>query len=271
MVGIRDVWLTESAGDERRLVAEALDDGCTTLAVLGGDGTWSKVAGALAEAGSECRLALLNGGTGNDFTKSLAAPASDPRAMATLAAEGPDRRVDMGRLDGRLFLNVAGFGFDAAVLAAMASPRRAGGEAGYVSAALGQLFGYAGVEIDAGATGSRRMLLFAIANGSSFGGAFRIAPHADVGDGLLDAVAIADVSPLRRLPLFAAAMRGSHLALAGVTEQRARRLSLVFRSPPLYQADGELRRASSEEIDVECVPGAIRVVTAEGGFAAPPS
>jgi diacylglycerol kinase (ATP) len=271
MVGIRDVRLTECAGDERRLVTQALDDGCTTLAVLGGDGTWSKVAGALAEARGECRLALLNGGTGNDFTKSFAAPAADPLAMAALAVEGPDRPVDMGRLDGRLFLNVAGFGFDAAVLAAMDGQRRSGREATYVSAAIRQLFGYAGVEIDAGAAGARRMLLFAIANGRSFGGSFRIAPHADVGDGLLDAIAIADVSPLRRLPLFAAAMRGTHLALAGVTERRARRFSLAFGSPPLYQADGELGRASSAQIEVECVPAAIRVVTSGGGSAGPPS
>ena len=270
-VGVRDLQLTECAGDEARLVAQALDDGCTTLAVLGGDGTWSKIASALHEARGECRLALLNGGTGNDFTKSLAAPATDPQAMATLAVEGPDRSVDMGRLDGRLFLNVAGFGFDAAVLAAMEGPRGSGGDAAYVISALRQLFDYAGVEIDAGATGPRRMLLFAIANGRSFGGSFRIAPHADVGYGLLDAIAIGDVSPLRRLPLFAAAMRGSHLRLAGVMERRARRFNLAFRSPPLYQADGELRRASSAQIEVECVSAAIRVVTPDGESAGPPS
>jgi diacylglycerol kinase (ATP) len=268
-VGVLDVRLTRSAGDEERLVEEALHDGCTTLAVLGGDGTWSKVAGALAGAGGDCRLALLNGGTGNDFTKSLDAPAADARAMAALAVGGPDRMVDMGRVDGRFFLNVAGFGFDAAVLAAMEGPRRNRSEAAYVSAALRLLFGYAGVEIDADATGPRRTLLFAIANGRSFGGSFRIAPHADVGDGLLDAIAIADASPLRRLPLFAAAMRGSHLALAGVMERRARKFTLSFGSPPVYQADGELRRASSARIEAECVPAAIRVVTSAGVRAIP--
>jgi YegS/Rv2252/BmrU family lipid kinase len=262
-VGVREVRLTQSAGDEERLVHEALQDGCSTLAVLGGDGTWSKVATAVAESGVSCRLALLNGGTGNDFTKSLTAPATNARAMALLAVDGPDRSVDMGRVDGRLFLNVAGFGFDVAVLEAMAASRWLG-EAGYVRAAVGQLFGYPGVEIDADATGPRRTLLFAIANGRSFGGSFRIAPNADIGDGLLDAIAIADASPLRRVPLFAAAMRGSHLALAGVMERRARRFRLVFPVPPLFQADGELRRASASTVDVECVPGAIRIVTADG-------
>jgi YegS/Rv2252/BmrU family lipid kinase len=270
-VGVRDVRLTASAGDEQRLVEEALHDGCTTIAVLGGDGTWSKVAAALAAADGSCRLALLNGGTGNDFTKSLPIPATDARAMAALAVDGPDRRVDMGRIDGKLFLNVAGFGFDAAVLDAMAAAPWLGGEIGYAGAALRQLFGYPGVEIDADATGARRTLLFAIANGRSFGGAFRIAPHADVGDGLLDAIAIADASPLRRLPLFAAAMRGAHLALAGVMERRARRFTLAFGAPPLYQADGELRRASSAVVDAECVPGAIRVVTRDDGSALPRS
>ena len=270
-VGVRDLRLTEGAGDERRLIREAVEDGCTTIAVLGGDGTWSKCASALAEAGTKCRLALINGGTGNDFTKAFASPAEDARAMAALALEGPDRPVDMGRLDGKLFLNVAGFGFDAAVLAAMERPSVLRGQALYIGAALGQLFGYAGLRIDTDASGARPTLLFAIANGRSFGGTFRIAPNADIADGMLDAITVGDTAPIRRLPLFLAAMRGDHLSLPNVFERRAPTFTLTFPSPPVYQADGELRRASAARVEVACVPAAIRMVTSDASFATPRS
>jgi hypothetical protein len=43
-----------------------------------------------------------------------------------------------------------------------------------------------------------------VANARNFGGAFRIAPHASLTDGALDAISIHDASALRRLKLFGA-------------------------------------------------------------------
>ncbi|HET9003664.1 MAG TPA: acylglycerol kinase family protein, partial [Gemmatimonadaceae bacterium] len=41
-VGARETILTKCAGDEVRCVRRALDAGADTIAILGGDGTWSK-------------------------------------------------------------------------------------------------------------------------------------------------------------------------------------------------------------------------------------
>lgn len=265
--GMTDVRATAAPGDEARLVAEALDDGIGTLVVAGGDGTWSKCAVPLARAGSPARMALLAAGTGNDFAKNLGLAATDPAAVArTIATGAPERRVDLGRVDERWFLNVAGFGFDVAVLRATLGARLLRGPALYVATALRELRRYEGLDArfpasDAAAAW-RRHLLLVFSNGAHFGGAFRIAPDARVDDAALDAIVVEDTAHWRRLPLLARAMRGTHLRDARVTHRRGATFAVAFREPPWCEVDGELHRADRETVEVAIVPGALRVVDA---------
>lgn len=269
--GITDFRMTATAGDEASLARQALQDGCSTVIAVGGDGTWSKVAAALA--GSECRLALVAAGTGNDFVKTLGVPATDPAAMARLALDGPDERIDMGRVGGRAFLNIAGFGFDAAVASAMLGIGWLRGDAQYLYASARQLLAYRGVEIAMAPDerpGFRNRLLLAICNGRRFGGSFVIAPNAVLVDGQLDAIAVGDATALRRAALFGAATTGAHLGYREVVEVRAPAFVLRFRAPPLFQADGELCQSTDTEVEVACVPQALRVVTS-GAASTPPT
>lgn len=269
-VGVSDVRLTTGAGDERRLALEAAQDGVETLAVLGGDGTWSKVACALVDAGAgtHCRLALLGSGTGNDFAKTVGVPATDYPAMARLALSGRDALIDVGQIGDAHFLNVAGFGFSAAVLQECERIRWLRGDALYFYAALRQLFRYPGfdatVTMEGGERAARRTRLgLIVCNGRHFGGSFRIAPNASLSDGLLDAITIETAGPLTRAKLFAAATRGTHLAYPEIGERKTTSLTIRWLEPPIYEADGELRRAMSDELEIRCVPGALRVVTGE--------
>lgn len=265
--GIRDVRLTAGPGDEARLVNAALDDGTQVIAVLGGDGTWSKCAAALATSGSSASIALLRGGTGNDFAKNFPAPAGDFTAMARLCNGAHEvRLVDMGCVesDGQSdpFLNVAGFGFDAAVLEETMRGGALSGYAVYVAAALRNLLRYPGLDLSVRELGpsARRAMMIVFSNGSNFGGAFRIAPDARVDDGLLDLVEVGDVRGLARLPVFLRVIRGTHLAHPRVSAAQAAAFDLRFAEPPSYECDGELHRARSAAVRVRCVRGAIRVM-----------
>ena len=270
-VGCTDVHVTERAGDEARFATRLADDGVDTIAVLGGDGTWSKVAGALVQHRAECRIAMVAAGTGNDFVKTARVPATDYSAMAKLAADGPDFAVDVAHIGSQPFLNVAGFGFDASVIAETEKGSFLRGKSLYVVTALRQLFGYEGFEmaVDDESEYSRYLIL-AIANGQFFGGAFRIAPRASLQDGVLDAITIRNATPMRRMNIFASAIRGTHTALPEVTERRAASFRLRFPTPPIYQADGELRRATETELVIGVTPRALRVVTTVGGNGAGP-
>ncbi|HVA57971.1 MAG TPA: diacylglycerol kinase family protein [Gemmatimonadaceae bacterium] len=264
--GITDIRPTVAPGDEVRQVRAALDDGCDTIAVLGGDGTWSKAAAELVRHGCPARLALISAGTGNDFVKNLPEPSGAIEAMARLVAgDAEERRVDMATVDGELFLNVAGFAFDVAVLARTQRTRWLAGAALYAVAALQELFAYRGLEVAIDdAPYPSRYLLLAFANGAHFGGMFHVAPGARIDDGMLDAIAIADVGALGRPALLARAARGTHLSHPRVSARRAATFSLRFAAPPLYEADGELRRATSTHVRVESRPGVLRVLVPPG-------
>jgi diacylglycerol kinase (ATP) len=269
--GLTDVVTTAAAGDEGRLVRAALDDGVATLVVAGGDGTWSKCAVALARAGSPARMAFLAAGTGNDFAKNLRAPARDPRALARLVAGGAwrERRVDLGRVDDHWFLNVAGFGFDVAVLRAMegAGRRALRGPAVYVATAVRQLAACEGIECGLGTEAWRRRLLVVFSNGAHFGGAFRIAPGARVDDAALDAIVVDDAVPSawRRAGLLGRALLGTHLRHAHVRHERAAAFTIRFRDVPWLEVDGELARAAAATCEVASLPGVLRVLDAPGG------
>ncbi len=263
-VGITSVTCTAHAGEERTLACRALDAGVTTLVAVGGDGTWSNVADAILAAGADCRLALLAAGTGNDFAKTLGVPAGDAAQTARLCLNGADRRVDVGRVEGRHFLNVAGFGLDTAVLEDSLRSSLLRGRALYLSAALRQLVRYRGIHVEVCADDEHwegHHLMLIVSNARYFGGSFLIAPDASPHDGLLDAISIYDAPIMRRVALFHSVIRGRHMGLPEVHAKRAQRVSLRFRAPPAFEADGEYRLASKTEVEVACVPSALRIVT----------
>ncbi len=260
---------TQAPGDEAPLTREALANGASTIVVVGGDGTCSKVAQEILTAGRECALAIIPCGTGNDFAKTLGVARASAAEIFRLVARGATARIDVGRADERYFINSCGFGFDASVLEATQRVRFLKGDALYIYSALAQLFSYRGVEVtmDGAFRGKGRKLLMAVAsNGRSLGGAFRIAPTASVTDGKLDFCLLSDNNVVGRARIFAGALRGTHLTLPGVTSIKSSWLSLTFADNPAMEMDGELRQATSRTVRIECVPAALAVIAAPGGL-----
>jgi len=265
-VGVSTVRLTTGKGDEATQARRALDEGFDTIVAGGGDGTWSNVANAIIDggAGNETRLALLATGTGNDFAKTVGAPARDFAATARLAVNGAEKPVDVGRVEGKYFLNVTGFGFDIAVLEDIERISWLKGDMLYLYSALRQLFRYPGVDLSITTArrqrDRRRHLMLIIANARNFGGSFKIAPAASLTDGKLDAISILDAAPLARMRLFAAATKGTHVMAPEVLVEQSAAFTLEFDSPPAFETDGEYHRASERVIQVDCVPRALRIV-----------
>jgi diacylglycerol kinase (ATP) len=265
-VGVSDIRLTSAKGEEASQARRALDDGFDTIVACGGDGTWGNVGNAIiaAGAGERVRLALIATGTGNDFAKTVGAPARDFAATARLAIDGADMPVDVGRVEGRHFLNVSGFGFDIAVLEDIERISWLKGDSLYLYCALRQLFNYRGIDVGIASARKRREprrhLMLIVANARNFGGSFRIAPGASVTDGKLDAVSIHDAAPLARMRLFAAATKGTHVMAREVLVEQAPSFTLEFAEPPAFETDGEYNRAEGAIVRIDCVPRALRVV-----------
>jgi len=270
-VGVTDIQTTQARRDEGSIARRAMDAGATTLVAVGGDGTWGNVANAIlaSGAGSQVRLAVIAAGTGNDFAKTAGCPATDVAATARLVVDGAETLVDVGRVESHFFLNITGFGFDVAVLEDILKIKWVRGEALYLYSALRQLASFPGVDIDITSSarhrGPTKHLMLVIANARNFGGKFLVAPDASITDGRLDAVSFLDAAIWGRLRMLGAVGKGKHLGLQEVIAEQATAFTVGFSAPPAYETDGEYRQAKTAELEIACVPGALRLI------ASPPS
>ena len=105
------VMRTEYPGYAAKLAREAVEMGCEAVYVIGGDGTFSEAARGLAGI----PIGLIPAGTGNDFVKTLGTPKEPMAALDFILSHEP-RPCDAIDLNGQMFLNVAGAGFDVTVL-----------------------------------------------------------------------------------------------------------------------------------------------------------
>jgi diacylglycerol kinase (ATP) len=256
--------LTREPGDEARLAREAIERGFSCIVAVGGDGTWSNVGNAILQSGKRVKLALVPGGTGCDLAKTLGIPPRDVQACCRIVLAGRTRTIDVGRIEDRYFLNIAGFGYDVAVLEDSWSVGYLEGSALYLYCALRQLHSYRGFELEAEADGRalgrHDMLMVIVANARVFGGGFQVAPGADVEDGLLNAVSFANMGLASRVGALVRLLLGKHEAHPRVSSLAARRLVYRFAAPPAYETDGEWNRARSEVVVVESVPRALDVL-----------
>lgn len=261
-----EAQFTREPRDAIELVRAALDKRPDCIAVAGGDGTLFEVMNGVLRAGAhDVPLGLIPIGTGNDFAKMLDLKPLDWRTACERIARGTTRQVDAGRCNEWFFINGVGIGFDAQV--AM--------EANRLKYLPGTLLVYAGAliktllhryrtpEISLRFDEQRlqqRITLLTIGNGRCHGGAFRLTPQADMVDGLFD-ILIADAATRRGiLKLAPRVMRGTHLGQPGIALHQARRVSVSSTEPLPVHADGEILYADARELDIEILPGAIKLI-----------
>ena len=112
--GIR-VRVLEPGEDARHAAVEAADDGAESLTVAGGDGSVAAVAGVAVER--RVPLVVVPLGTLNHFARDLGLDLASPlRALDAFASDHHERRVDVGRINGRPFINNVSLGVYAEML-----------------------------------------------------------------------------------------------------------------------------------------------------------
>jgi len=251
-----DVFLTERRGHGHELAHAARRRGDRVVIAWGGDGTVNEIASALVDSGAT--LGIVPSGSGNGLARELHLPADPRRALAT-ALTGPARRVDAGELGGRLFFSVAGIGFDAHVAAAFdreAGPRR--GFSSYVRLTTRELWRYrcAQYRVDGGDPVSALLLTFA--NSAQFGNGARIAPAAQIDDGLLDLVVFEERSRLTTVRHLPKLFTGGVERVRGVTIRKLREAIVESELPMTFHVDGEPVEGG-RRLEARVRPGALNV------------
>ncbi len=111
--GIR-VGVLEPGEDVRHAALAAAEDGAQVLGIAGGDGSVAAVAGVAVERGLP--LVVVPTGTLNHFARDLGLDLARPLRALDAFASGHERRVDVGRINGRMFINNVSLGIYAEML-----------------------------------------------------------------------------------------------------------------------------------------------------------
>lgn len=107
------ITLARGGSEINAAMRRAVEAGCETLMVGGGDGTIN--CGASAVVGREIPLGVLPLGTLNHFAKDLGIPL-DLEEAAQVALQGVVCKVDVGEVNGRIFLNNSSLGVYPAIV-----------------------------------------------------------------------------------------------------------------------------------------------------------
>ena len=252
-----DVMTTERAGHGRDLARGFAEAGVESVVAWGGDGTVNEVAGALA--GSPASFGIVPAGSGDGFATTLKV-ARDPRKALRAALTGSVQPLDVGSVNGRPFLNLAGIGFDARVAKRFNLLTRRGGLP-YLYIGLHEGLTYGGQQYRLHLDDQPydlRAFLIVFANGQQYGNNAVIAPGARFDDGLLDAL-IVDARPF--FPQLWRARRlfmGRDKTINGIVRQAVRRATVESDQPIEIHLDGECF-TTNEKVDVQVLPGALKL------------
>jgi YegS/Rv2252/BmrU family lipid kinase len=256
------VYLTREAGHATELAREAVAAGAGLVLAVGGDGTVNEVARGLV--GSRAALGIVPVGSGNGLARALRIPLRPAEALAAIES-GARRRIDVGTLNARPFVNVAGVGFDAAVGQAFHERGKRGGRRGvlgYVWLSLLELRAYRPRRL-ALEVGSERLELAAFvltfANGPQYGSGAVINPGAKLDDGRLEVVVFEAGSPWRTLAAAPRLFLGGLERMAGYRCLVGASATVTAEAPVALHCDGDPVPGAAR-IEVSLIPRALDLV-----------
>jgi diacylglycerol kinase (ATP) len=264
-----EILFTERPGHAAELAA-AHASRFDAVFALGGDGTVMEVAGALA--GTDIRIGVLAGGTGNLLARALGIPLRVDQAVDRLVGGG-EARVDLGRFDsGKRFAIAAGVGIDAAMVAETPSwlKRRLGvlaytiiGTKAALRAVTKREYFEARVTVD-GTSHTRRAAAVMIANfGAVLGNRITLGPDIRTDDGFLDACVFSPSSLADAMRIMSRLVRGDFESDPCMLYQRGRDIRVETTPPLPWQADGEMMGTTPFHVVVE--PLALRLLVPARG------
>jgi diacylglycerol kinase (ATP) len=259
---------TERPGEATQLAQQARDQGLDAVFVVGGDGTINEVINGLAE--SQVALGVLPGGTANAWAKALGLPTRSPRHWLPLVdsvkalVPGTTCRIDLGKANGRYFLQWTGIGLDAEVTYAM-EPRtrrqRRLGVLAYVVAGLTTAANLVGTRTRLRIDDQRiyrRSILVVISNSQLYGGVVRIATNARLDDGLLDVDVFAGTGFASALRTVLGVITGLHVRDPRHSFYRGSTIQVVTDKPMAVHIDGE--PFGTTPLQCEVVPRALSIL-----------
>jgi len=266
-----ELTVSEHKGQIVELAKQAALEGFSPIIAAGGDGTIGEaVNGLMQAAGTEAQpvgpFGILPLGSANDLAYSLKLP-TDLNAAARVIAAGQTRLMDVGKLNGKYFVNNSAAGLEPYVTIKHEKITWIKGIARYLVAAVQGILDkpeWVGEVTWDGGEYKGKLSLITLGNGRRTGGFF-MTPHADLYDGKLT---LAYGYRATRLGLFQALPRafneekGSYVEMEGMRELHCTRVRIHLDHPSPAHTDGELFPQWMQDFEYEILPARLKILTA---------
>ncbi|MEB3103396.1 diacylglycerol kinase [Ferviditalea candida] len=258
---------TIGEGDGTLAAIDAIERQFDIVIAAGGDGTLYEVINGMAGKEYRPKLGIIPFGTTNDFARALGIPRNWEYAC-DLIIQQHVRPIDVGRVNRKYFINIAGGGSMTELTYEVPSKMKTAiGQLAYYMKGLEKLprlrpieMSFRSEEIDLDA----EVMLFLIANSNSVGGFERLAPDASMSDGLLDVLILKKCNLAEFIRIVSLALRGEHIHDPHLIHFKTKELRIS--SPDYVQVnlDGELGGTLPCEFSV--LPSHLKIIAADPGL-----
>ena len=256
------------------LAKQAAEEGYDMVIALGGDGTAHEVMNGLMQVPENKRpiMAVVPIGSGNDFAYSIGITQKPDHALDHALKAENVQSVDVGLLTdehGRqeYFDNTLGIGFDAIVTIRSHKLPIVKGFLMYLTAVIQTILlnhHPAKVKVQTeNETWENQILMLTLCNGPREGGGFMMSADSKNDDGILESVAVTNLSRVTMFRLVPEFMKGTHARFKQIRMGSFQKMSLTSDRPLYIHADGEIFTnfgSNLKNITIETLPKAIRVV-----------
>ena len=228
----------------------------------GGDGTINILINTMMQHKINLPVAIFPSGTANDFAYYFDLP-HDIDSMVKIALEERYTYADIGKVNDRYFVNVAAMGFLVDV-SQKTDPniKNTIGVISYYLKGVSEIPNLRPIPIQITSeeyTAEDKIYFMLVMNGRSAGGFKRIAPLAEVNDGLLDVMMFKEM-PIRDLaPLLFNVVTGQHTENKNVVYFQTKKLHIESDQQVGTDVDGE--KGAEFPLDIQILPKKLRINT----------
>ncbi|MFD2446616.1 diacylglycerol kinase [Bacillus sp. CGMCC 1.16607] len=233
---------TTGAGDATEAARIAVERRYDLVIAAGGDGTINEVVNGLAEQEYRPRLGIIPVGTTNDFARALHIP-RDIEAATDIIVKGETIPVDIGRINDKYFINIAGGGRITELTYEVPSKLKTMlGQLAYYLKGMEMLPSIRStdftIEYD-GKLFEGEAMLFLVGLTNSVGGFEKLAPNSSINDGLFSLLILKKTNLADFIRIATLAIRGEHINDSNVVYTQANRIKVTSNEKVQLNLDGE--------------------------------
>ncbi len=258
-----EIVFTERRGHASDLSKIYYENGFRFIIAVGGDGTMNEVARPLINK-KDVVTGIIPAGTGNDFIQILGFPDRFTDHDWAVLFNMNIKEIDVGTVNGSVFVNGMGLGFDAEVAAENYTEPgevKKGGQHKYIWHIVKTLLFFREKQMSVNVGNNRTVsdcFINTVANGRRFAGGFLLTPKAVANDGMLDVCMIKRLNLFQRFRLLLKVPEGKHILNNKVIYYQTAGLNIEFSEKVPFHVDGEL--FFSKKFEIAIIPGALNTI-----------